>query len=124
MFVVASSHGGRVCLASEAIERAALPLECVDNVHSGDGLAFGVLSVSDGVTDDVLQEDLKYPAGLLVNEPGDALDTTATSQTSYGRLGYALDVVTKHFTMPLGPSFSQTFTALASSSHCRLRTNQ
>ena len=46
-------------LAPEAVEGAALPLEGVHHVHGGDGLPLGVLGVGDGVTDDVLQEDLR-----------------------------------------------------------------
>jgi hypothetical protein len=35
-----------------------LPLESVDDVERGDGLSLGVLGVSDGVTNGVLEEDL------------------------------------------------------------------
>ena len=31
----------------------------VDDVHGSDGLSLGVLTVGDGVTDDVLEEDLE-----------------------------------------------------------------
>ncbi len=54
-------------LATEAVEGAALPLEGVDNVERGDGLALGVLGVGDGVTDDTLEEGLENTAGLLVD---------------------------------------------------------
>ena len=46
------------CLATEPVEGAALPLESVDNVEGGDGLALGVLSVCDRVADDTLKEGL------------------------------------------------------------------
>jgi hypothetical protein len=52
-----------------------------------------VLSVGDGITDDVLKEDLEDTTGLLVDESGDTLDTTAASQTADGGLGDALDVI-------------------------------
>ncbi len=71
---------------AEAVEGAALPLEGVDDVKSSDGLAAGVLSVGDGVTDDVLKEDLEDTAGLLVDEAGDALDTTTASEAADGGL--------------------------------------
>ena len=48
-----------VQLASKAIQSASLPLEGIDNIHSSDSLPLGVLSVGDGITDDILQEDLK-----------------------------------------------------------------
>jgi len=52
-----------------------------------------VLRVSDRVADDVLEEDLEHPAGLLVDQARDTLHTTTASQTTDGRLGDALDVV-------------------------------
>ena len=45
-------------LTSESVKGAALSLEGVDNVKSGDGLAASVLSVGDGVSDNVLKEHL------------------------------------------------------------------
>uniref|UniRef100_A0A8R7QK21 Uncharacterized protein n=1 Tax=Triticum urartu TaxID=4572 RepID=A0A8R7QK21_TRIUA len=79
--------------AAEAVEGSPLSLEGVDDVHGGDGLAAGVLRVGDGVANDVLQEDLEHAAGLLVDEPRDALHTATASQTADGGLGDALDVV-------------------------------
>ncbi|PKI43170.1 hypothetical protein CRG98_036428 [Punica granatum] len=46
----------------------------------------GVLSVGDGVADDVLQEDLQDPAGLLVDEAADSLDASTAGETSVGWL--------------------------------------
>ena len=57
----------RSCLTAEAVKGAALPLEGVDNVEGGDGLALGVLSVCDGVADDTLEESLENTAGLFVD---------------------------------------------------------
>jgi hypothetical protein len=51
--------GTRGRLTTETVESAALALECVDDIHGGDGLSLGVLAVGDGVTDHVLEEDLK-----------------------------------------------------------------
>ncbi len=71
---------GFLCLAafkaltSEAVECAALPLESVHDVHGGHSLPLGVLGVGDGITDDVLQEDLEHPTGLLVDQAEDTLD--------------------------------------------------
>ena len=45
-------------LTTEAVKSAALSLECVDDIEGGDGLALGVLSVGDGVTNDTLEEGL------------------------------------------------------------------
>ncbi|KER22208.1 hypothetical protein T265_09633 [Opisthorchis viverrini] len=57
-------------LTTEAVESAASAFQSVHNVHGSDGLSLGVLSVGDGVTDDVLQEHLEDTAGLLVDQTG------------------------------------------------------
>ena len=54
-------------LTAETIESAALSLEGIDNIEGGDGLALGVLSVGDGVTDDTLEEGLQDTACLFVD---------------------------------------------------------
>ena len=45
-------------LTSESIEGASLPLEGIDHIHGGDGFPLGVLSVGDGISDDILEENL------------------------------------------------------------------
>lgn len=104
-------------LAAEAVEGAALALERIDHVHGGDGLALGVLRVGDGVADHVLQEHLQHPAGLLVDEAGDALDSSAPGQAADGGLGDALDVVAQDLAVALGAAFTQALTTFASSRH-------
>ena len=54
-------------LSSEAVEGPSLPLQGVHHIHGSHGLPFGMFGVGDGVTDDVLQEDLK--TRLLENIP-------------------------------------------------------
>lgn len=104
-------------LTAETVQGTALALESVDDVHGGDGLALGVLSVGDSVADDVLKENLEYTPSFLVDETGDPLHTSSSGQTTDSRLRDTLDVVTKHFAVPLGASLSQSFTALASARH-------
>ena len=70
------------CLAAEAVERAALALERVDDVHGGDGLAARVLGVGDRVADHVLEEHLEDAARLLVDQAGDALDAATASEAA------------------------------------------
>ena len=55
------------CLTTETVEGTALALESVDNVEGGDGLALGVLSVGDSVTDYTLEESLEDTTGLFVD---------------------------------------------------------
>ena len=74
--------GGGLALAAKAVERAALALERVDDVHRRDGLATRVLGVRHGVTNHVLEEHLEHAARLLVNEVRDALHAATTSETT------------------------------------------
>ena len=104
-------------LTSESIEGTSLPLESVDHVHGGDGLPLGVLGVGHGITDDVLKENLEDTAGLLVDEAGDALDSTTASQATDGGLGDTLDVVTKNLPVALGAPLSESLASFAASSH-------
>jgi len=81
-------------LTSESVQSPSLSLEGIDDVHGSDGLPSGVLSVGDGITDDVLKEDLENLSGLLVDESRDTLDSSSSGQTSDGWLGDTEDVVT------------------------------
>ena len=72
-------------LSAEAVEGAALALERVDDIHGGDGLPASVLGVGDGIADDGLKEDLENTTGLLVDEAGDALDTTTAESDGGSR---------------------------------------
>ena len=91
---------------TETVESLALPLQGVHDIHGSDSLPPGVLSVGNGVPDDVLKEDLEDTTGLFVDETGDTLDTATTSETADGWLGDALDVVPKYLPVTFGASFS------------------
>mmetsp|Transcript_18031 Transcript_18031/g.36187 ORF Transcript_18031/g.36187 Transcript_18031/m.36187 type:complete len:129 (+) Transcript_18031:211-597(+) len=93
-------------LSAETVEGFSLTLESVDDIHSGDSLTTSMLGVGNRVTDDVLKEDLEHTTGLLVDETGDTLDTTTTSETADSGLGDTLDVVAKDLTVTLGASLS------------------
>lgn len=142
--VVTSHEKSRECkssLSTETVQSAALSLKSVDNIEGGDSLSLGVLSVGDSISDDTFEEGLQDTAGFLVDhcldglatsgnaeyewhEPGEAskltsrdtLNTTTTGETSDGRLGYALDVVTKNLSVTLGSTFAE---ALSTFSACR-----
>ena len=90
------------CLSTETVEGSALPLESVDDVEGSDSLSLGVLGVGDGVTDDILEagrqlphglcgrgnlQDLENTSGLLVDQTGDTLDTSSSSETTDSGLG-------------------------------------
>ena len=91
----------------------ALSLESIDNIERSDGLALGVLSVGDGITNDTLEEGLENTAGLLVDHGGDTLDTTTTSETADSGLGDTLDVVSQDLSVTLGTTLSEAFATFA-----------
>ena len=108
-------------LAAEAVEGAALALERVHDVERGDGLSLGVLGVGDGITDDVLEEDLEDTSGLFIDESADSLDSTSASQSTDGGLRDTLDIVTKNLPVTLSASLSKTFASFTTSRHLDLR---
>ena len=102
-------------LTAESIKSASLPLQGVHDVHGGNGLSFGVLSVGDGITDDVLKEHLQNSTSLFIDETRDALDSTTAGKTTDGRLGNTLDVVAQDLPVALGASLSKTLSSFSSS---------
>uniref|UniRef100_A0A8R7P6Q7 Uncharacterized protein n=1 Tax=Triticum urartu TaxID=4572 RepID=A0A8R7P6Q7_TRIUA len=76
-----------------------------------------MLGVGDGVADDVLEEDLEHAAGLLVDEPRDALHAAPPRQPPDRRLGDALDVVAQHLPVALGAALAQPLASLAAPGH-------
>jgi len=104
-------------LLAEAVEGAAGALESVDDIESSDGLALGVLAVGDGVTDDVLEEDLENTTGLLVDETRDTLHTTTTSETADHGLGNTLDVIAKNLAVTLGAALAKTLATFTTARH-------
>jgi hypothetical protein len=109
------------CLSSEAVQGPALPLEGVNDVESRHGLAAGVLGVGDCITDDILQEHLENPPGLLVDQARDALDPSTASQSADSGLGDALDVVPQNLPVPLGSSLACRLDSSMSANSKRLK---
>jgi hypothetical protein len=60
-------------LTTETIQSTALAFESIDDIEGGDGLALGVLSVGDSVTNNALKEGLQNTTGLFVDHCNDAL---------------------------------------------------
>ena len=104
-------------LSTESVEGTSLPLEGIDNIHSGDGLPLCVFGVGDGITDDILKEYLEDTTGLLIDQARDTLDTSTSRQTTDSGLGDTLNVITQYFAMTLGASFAESFSSFSSSSH-------
>lgn len=119
-----SEDGQRMkSLAAETVEGPALSLESVDDVHGSYSFSFGVLGVGDGITDDVLQENLQHTSCFFVDETGDALHATTTCETANGWLRDPLDVVAKNLTVTLRTSFSESLSALSTARHGDHRRN-
>ena len=104
-------------LATESVDGSALSLEGVDDVKGSHGLSSGVLGVSHGVTNDVLEERLDNSSGLLVHESRDSLDSTSASKTTDGGLGDSLNVVGEGLAETLGTALSESLTSFSSSGH-------
>ena len=94
-----------------------MALEGVHDVHGGDRLPAGVLGVSDGITDNVLKENLEDTAGLFVDETANALHTTPASQAANGGLGDALDVVPKDLAVALCAALAEPLSSFSASCH-------
>jgi hypothetical protein len=60
-------HESKSRLTTETVQGTTLALEGVDNVERGNGLALGVLSIGDGITDDTFEEGLQNTTGLFVD---------------------------------------------------------
>ena len=105
------------CLTTETVQGSALSLQSVDNVQRSDSLSLGVLSVSAGIPDDVLQEGLQDTSDFFVDKGRDTLNTTSSGQSSDGRLCNTLDVVSQDLSVSLGTTLAQTFSAFSSARH-------
>jgi hypothetical protein len=80
-----------------------------------------MLSVGDGITNDILEEYLEDSTSLFVNESRDTLNTTTAGKTTNSRLGDSLDIVTKDLAMTLGTSLSQSFSSFSAACSNRVR---
>lgn len=68
-----------------------MSLEGIDNIHGGDCFAASVFSVSDCISDDVLEESLEHLPGVIIDERGDSLDSASSGESSDSGLGDALN---------------------------------
>ena len=107
-------------LTSESVQGASLAFQGIDDIHSGDGLPLGVLSVGDSISDHVFEENFEDTSSFFVDQSTDSFYTTTTRQTADGWLRDSLDVVTKNLSMTLGASFSQSFSSFSASRHLDL----
>ena len=64
------------------VEGTSLSLQSIHDVHGTNGPPLGVLGVGDGVTDDILKEDIENTASFLIDETRDTPDITTASETT------------------------------------------
>ena len=79
-------------LGTGAVQSTSLAFQRVHDVHGGDGLSFGMSAVGDRISKYTCKETFEYVSDLFVDETADALDTPATSESTYGGLGDAEDL--------------------------------
>ena len=103
-------------LCTKAVESTTRSLESVDDIEGRNGfptrecehtnsertkvkghIPLSVFSVGDGVTDDVLQEDLQDTTSLLINETRDTLDTATTRETTDSLINSAVHISNTKF---------------------------
>merc|ERR1712098_234809 len=106
--------------ATKTVESATLTLESVYDIHGSHSLSFGMFRVSHSISDHILQKNLENTTSFFINEARDPLDAPSSRQAPDGRLGDALDVITKNFPVSLGASLSKSLASFATSRHVRI----
>lgn len=79
------------------IKNAALSssvLKCHDNVHDGDGITLGVVSVLRSAAENFAEPINESLSRFFIDRSSNALDASPTSQTADGGLGQSKYVVT------------------------------
>ena len=102
-------------LSTETVKGTTLSLKSEHNVHSSYSLTTSVLSVGNSITDDIFKEDLQHSSSFFIDGSRNTLDSSTTSETTNGRLGDTLDVITKNFSVALGSRLSKSFASFSSS---------
>ncbi|MFS7987816.1 hypothetical protein Hanom_Chr11g01027321 [Helianthus anomalus] len=76
-----------------------------------------MLSVSNRITNHILQKYLQNTTRFLINQPTNSLDSTSSRQPSNSRLCYSLNVVAEDFSVTLRSTLSKTLSALSPTRH-------
>ena len=108
--------------ASKTIKGSSLSLQGIHHVHGRNRLPPSVLGVGHSVANHVLQEYLENSSGLLIDQSTDSLDTASSRQSPNCWFRYALNVIAKHFPVPLRTSLAQSLSSLATTRHFRIGT--
>uniref|UniRef100_A0A2P2Q315 Histone H4 n=1 Tax=Rhizophora mucronata TaxID=61149 RepID=A0A2P2Q315_RHIMU len=100
-------------LTTKTVQRPALPLESVDDIHGRNSLTTGVFGVGNSITYHILKEYLEDTASFFIDQTANPLYATPASQAPNRRLGDSLNVITQHLSVPFGSSLAQPLTSLA-----------
>jgi hypothetical protein len=73
-----------------------------------------MLSVSHGISDDVLEEVPQHASNFFVDITTDSLHASSTGQPPNGGLGNALDILSHNLSMTLGTTLTKIFPTFAS----------
>ena len=108
---------------TETVESSTLSLEGVDDIHSGDSFSSGVFGVSDGISDNLFEERSENSSGVIIDERGDSLDTTSSTESSDSWFGDTVNSGSSGLSgVSLATMFANTFHSFAFSDHflCRV----
>lgn len=100
-------------LTTESIESPSLSLESINDIHGGDCLPPSMLRVSNGITNDILKENLKNTSCFFVDQTANPLNTSSSCKTTNCRFGDALNVVSQHLPVTLRSSFAQALSTFS-----------
>ncbi|RNA15103.1 Histone [Brachionus plicatilis] len=65
-------------LTTKTIQSSALSLQGIDYIHCSNCLAFSMFSVSDSISDNILQENFEDTTCFFVNKTRQSFDTTSS----------------------------------------------
>ena len=95
-----------------------MPLEGIDDIHSGDSFSSGVLSVGDSISDNLLEERSEDSSGVIIDERGDSLDTTSSAESSDSGSSDTINSGSSGLSgVSLATSFANTFHSFTFSDH-------
>lgn len=104
-------------LTSETIEGASLSLEGIDDIHGGNGLSLGVLGVCDCITNHIFEKDFQDSTGFFIDVSRNTLDSSSASESSDGRLGDSMDIISQNLSVAFSSRFSKSFSSFSAARH-------
>ncbi|KAF1894647.1 hypothetical protein Lal_00027024 [Lupinus albus] len=104
-------------LTTKTIEGPSLSLESINNIHSSNRLPPSMFSISNCITNHILQEDFENTSRLFINQTTDSFHTSSSRQSPNRRFCDSLNVVAQNLSMPLRATFAQTLSTFSTTRH-------